>query len=84
MRLLTNNHPRDPSTIRKSVQQAIDGRRPLLTQAPVIPVLEEVDWFEYNATNISGFPTASNPYAQPGLYNQPDWGYVLDALKPKA
>jgi len=56
----------------------------MVTQAPVIPVLEEVDWFEYNATNISGFPTASNPYAQPGLYNQPDWGYVLDALKPKA
>ncbi len=56
----------------------------MVTQAPVIPVLEEVDWFEYNATNISGFPTSANPYAQPGLYNQPDWGYVLDALKPKA
>ena len=56
----------------------------MVTQAPIIPVLEEVDWFEYNATTISGFPTASNPYAQPGLYNQPDWGYVLDKLTPKA
>ncbi len=56
----------------------------MVTQAPVIPVLEEVDWFEYNTTNYSNFPTAANPYAQPGLYNQPDWGYVLDQLKPKA
>jgi peptide/nickel transport system substrate-binding protein len=56
----------------------------MVTQAPVIPVLEEVDWFQYNATSINNFPTATNPYAQPGLYDQPDWGYVLDKLAPKA
>ncbi len=56
----------------------------MVTQAPVIPVLEEVDWFQYNATTINNFPTSTNPYAQPGLYNQPDWGYVLDKLAPKA
>ena len=56
----------------------------MVSQTPVIPVLEEVDWFQFNATHISGFPSASNPYAQAGLYNQPDWGYVLDNLKPKA
>jgi peptide/nickel transport system substrate-binding protein len=54
----------------------------MATQFPVIPVLEEVDWFQYNSKEFSGYPTASNPYAQPGLYNQPDWGYVLDNLKP--
>jgi peptide/nickel transport system substrate-binding protein len=54
----------------------------MVTQFPVIPVLEEVDWFQYNSKAFTGFPSASNPYAQPGLYNQPDWGYVLDNLKP--
>jgi len=56
----------------------------MVTQAPVIPVLEEVDWYQYNPTTINNFPTASNQYAQPGLYNEPDWGYVLDKLTPKA
>jgi peptide/nickel transport system substrate-binding protein len=56
----------------------------MVSQAPVIPVLEEVDWFQFNPTTISNFPSSTNPYAQPGLYNQPDWGYVLDKLTPKA
>jgi peptide/nickel transport system substrate-binding protein len=56
----------------------------MVSQAPVIPVLEEVDWFQYNPTSINNFPTSTNPFAQPGLYNQPDWGYVLDKLAPKA
>ncbi|MFY9782885.1 MAG: ABC transporter substrate-binding protein [Acidimicrobiales bacterium] len=54
----------------------------MVTQYPVIPVLEEVDWFQYNSKDFTGFPTASNPWAQAGLYNEPDWGYVLDNLKP--
>ena len=56
----------------------------MVSQAPIIPVLEEVDWYQYNPTQFSNFPTAANPYAQAGLYNEPDWGYVLDQLKPKA
>ncbi len=56
----------------------------MVSQAPIIPLLEEVDWYQYNPTQFSNFPTAANPYAQPGLYNEPDWGYVLDQLKPKA
>jgi len=54
----------------------------MVTQYPVIPLLEEVDWFQYNSREFSGYPTATNPYAQAGLYNEPDWGYVLDNLKP--
>jgi peptide/nickel transport system substrate-binding protein len=54
----------------------------MVTQYPVIPILEEVDWFQYNSKDFTGFPTKTNPYAQPGLYNEPDWGYVLDNLKP--
>ncbi len=54
----------------------------MVDQLPVIPVLEEVDWFQYNSKAFTGYPSASNPYAQPGLYNTPDWGYILDNLKP--
>lgn len=54
----------------------------MVQQAPIIPVLEEVDWFQYNNKEYSGFPTPKNPYAQPALYNEPDWGVVLLHLKP--
>lgn len=54
----------------------------MVKQLPVIPVLEEVDWFQFNSKEYSGFPSASNPYAQPGLYNTPDWGVVVLHLKP--
>ncbi len=54
----------------------------MVKQLPVIPVLEEVDWFQFNSKEYSGFPSASNPYAQPGLYNVPDWGVVVLHLKP--
>ncbi len=54
----------------------------MVTQFPVIPVLEEVDWFQFNSKDFTGYPSPKNPYAQAGLYNEPDWGYVLDNLKP--
>jgi len=54
----------------------------MVTQYPVIPILEEVDWFQYNSKDFTGYPTKTNPYAQPGLYNEPDWGVVLLKLKP--
>ena len=54
----------------------------MTTQVPVIPVLEEVDWFQYNSKAYTGFPSPTNEYAQPGLYNIPDWGVVLLHLKP--
>jgi len=55
----------------------------MVQQLPVIPVLEEVDWFQYNSDEYSGFPVGNEPYAQPGLYNVPDWGVVVLHLKPK-
>ncbi len=72
------------TTTNATLQHAIVNKLQMVMvqQAPVIPVLEEVDWFQYNYKQFSGFPTASNPYAQPALYNMPDWGYILDNLKP--
>jgi peptide/nickel transport system substrate-binding protein len=54
----------------------------LLSDVPVIPVTEEVDWFQYNTATFTGWPTATDPYAQPAAYNYPDWGIVMDRLTP--
>jgi peptide/nickel transport system substrate-binding protein len=56
----------------------------LLTDVPVIPVVEEVDWFQYDTGAFSGWPTRSNPYAQPAAYDNPDMGIVLLHLRPKS
>ncbi|MGO9280105.1 MAG: ABC transporter substrate-binding protein [Streptosporangiaceae bacterium] len=55
----------------------------MLQDVPVIPVTEEVDWFQYDTGSFSGWPTQSNPYAQPAAYNYPDWGQVMLNLAPK-
>jgi peptide/nickel transport system substrate-binding protein len=56
----------------------------LLQDVPLIPVTEQVDWDEYNTAEIGGWPTASDPYAQPmGGYSFPDWGFAMLKLYPK-
>ncbi len=54
----------------------------MLQDVPVIPVTEAVDWFQYDTATDTGWPTPSNPYAQPAPYNYPDWGQVMLHLKP--
>jgi peptide/nickel transport system substrate-binding protein len=54
----------------------------MVTQVPIIPVVEAVDWFQYDSGSFSGWPTASNPYAQPAAYNYPDNEQVLLNLSP--
>jgi peptide/nickel transport system substrate-binding protein len=49
----------------------------MLSQVPVIPVTEAVDWYQYDTQNIGGWVTPSDPYAQPAQYAWPDWGVVL-------
>ena len=49
----------------------------MLSQVPVIPVTEQVDWYQYDTQHIGGWVTQSDPYAQPGQYLTPDWGVVL-------
>jgi peptide/nickel transport system substrate-binding protein len=57
---------------------------PMLTDVPFIPVDESGDWNEYNVGFASGWPTASNPYANPSPTTQPDEEVVLLHLVPKA
>jgi peptide/nickel transport system substrate-binding protein len=54
----------------------------MITQVPVIPVVEAVDWFQYDTGSFSGWPTASDPYAQPAPYNYPDNEQLLLHLTP--
>lgn len=73
------------STTSTAVQhQVIDQlEQVMLTQLPVIPVVEGVDLYEYNTGAFTGWPTPGNPYAQPGPANNPDWGWTLLHLAPK-
>jgi peptide/nickel transport system substrate-binding protein len=53
----------------------------MLSQVPVIPVVEAVDWYQYDTASLTGWPTQSNPYAQPAAYAYPDMEQVLLHLK---
>ena len=54
----------------------------MVTQVPFIPVVESVDWYQYDTSAFTGWPTASNPYAQPPVWAYPDNEQVLLHLAP--
>jgi len=49
----------------------------MLKDIPIIPTTESVDWFQYNTSDIQGWPTPQNPYAQPSAFSVPDVEQVL-------
>ena len=55
----------------------------MLNDLPIIPVVQAVDWFQYDTTSLTGWPTPSNPYAQPSAYSYPDMEQVLLHLRSK-
>jgi peptide/nickel transport system substrate-binding protein len=71
----------DPATQHSIVNQL---QQVMLKDVPVIPVTESVDWFQYDSSSFSGWPTQGNPYAQPAAYNYPDWGILMLHLVPKS
>ncbi|MBV9823518.1 MAG: ABC transporter substrate-binding protein, partial [Actinobacteria bacterium] len=54
----------------------------MLKDVPVIPVTEQVDWYQYNTATFKGWVTKSDPYAQPAAYDYPDWGQMMLHLAP--
>jgi peptide/nickel transport system substrate-binding protein len=56
---------------------------PMLQDVPFIPLTEATGQDEYNTSYASGWPTPSNPYANPSPTTQPDEGVVLLNLVPK-
>jgi peptide/nickel transport system substrate-binding protein len=71
-------------TTSQATQQSIVDQleKVMLSDVPVIPITEAVDWFQYDTGSFSGWPTPSNPYAQPAAYNYPDWGQLMLHLAP--
>jgi peptide/nickel transport system substrate-binding protein len=71
-------------TTSSATQQSIldQIQQVMVTDVPVIPVVEAVDWFQYDTGAFSGWPTPSDPYAQPAAYNYPDNEQLLLHLSP--
>jgi peptide/nickel transport system substrate-binding protein len=61
----------DQVTIIKKIEAA------MIADVPIIPTTESVDWFQYNDSDIQGWPTQAQPYAQPAAFNIPDVEQVL-------
>ena len=55
----------------------------MVSDVPIIPVIESVDWFQYDTGTFSGWPTPGNSYAQPSPYAYPDNEQVLLRLSPR-
>ena len=71
---------RDP--VRSRSRSSTRSRRSWSSDIPFIPVTEGVDWYQYDTTHFGGWPTQSNPYAQPRRIASPDNGMVLTHLYP--
>jgi len=70
----------DPATQQSILNQV---QNVMVTEVPIIPVTEAVDWYQYDTGSFSGWPTPGNPYAQPSAYEFPDNEQVLLHLAPK-
>jgi peptide/nickel transport system substrate-binding protein len=70
----------DPATQQSLLNQL---QQVMLSQVPIIPVVEGVDWYQYDTSSFTGWPTSSNPYAQPPVWAFPDNEQVLLHLSPK-
>jgi peptide/nickel transport system substrate-binding protein len=55
----------------------------MLQDVPYIPLTDAAAWNEYDAGFATGWPTPSNPYANPSPTTQPDEEVVLLHLVPK-
>ena len=73
----TTTDPATQQSILNQIQQV------MTTDVPIIPVVEAVDWYQYDTGPFSGWPTPGNPYAQPSAYAFPDNEQVLLHLAPK-
>lgn len=54
----------------------------MLKDVPAIPVLEGVSWYQYDTSQLTGWPTPSNEYVNPGC-NLPDQEIILLHLHRK-
>jgi peptide/nickel transport system substrate-binding protein len=55
----------------------------MLKDVPVIPVTEQVDFYQYDTTSFTGWDSPSDPIALPSAFQVPDVEVVLLHLQPK-
>jgi peptide/nickel transport system substrate-binding protein len=79
---LFDDYPSADEAKQVSIIKEIAGH--VLSDVPVIPTTESVDWFQYNTADIEGWPTKDNPYCQPAAYNTPDVGQLLTHIYSKS
>ncbi|HEY2653495.1 MAG TPA: ABC transporter substrate-binding protein [Solirubrobacteraceae bacterium] len=77
---LFNQYPAATQSQQVSIIHQI--QQMMVNDIPFIPTTEGVDWYQYDTTNIGGWPTQANPYAQPSPYSFPDNGQVVTRLYP--
>ncbi|HEY6790681.1 MAG TPA: ABC transporter substrate-binding protein [Trebonia sp.] len=73
------------ATTSTATQQSIMNQlqQVMVSDVPIIPVVEAVDWYQYDTASFTGWPTSTDPYAQPAAYSYPDMEQVLLHLQPK-
>jgi peptide/nickel transport system substrate-binding protein len=52
-------------------------------EAPAIPLFPGPEWYEYNTSHFTGFPTKDNPYSIGSVSKEPERLLVLTSIKPK-
>jgi peptide/nickel transport system substrate-binding protein len=72
---LFDQYPTADDATQVSLIKQISGF--MLKDVPIIPTTESVDWFQYNTSDIQGWPTPDNPYCQPSAYTVPDVEQLL-------
>jgi peptide/nickel transport system substrate-binding protein len=72
----------NPSDVAAVKSQLATVQQVLISQLPYIPVVQAAGLMEYRTTKATGWPTASNPYAEPQPFYQPDLGIVAKNLVP--
>ncbi|WP_067625517.1 ABC transporter substrate-binding protein [Alicyclobacillus acidiphilus] len=55
----------------------------LVKQMPVIPLYDQPAWYEYNDTDYTGWPNASDPWINPNPQNWQSAEIILEHLKPR-
>ncbi|HEY0804257.1 MAG TPA: ABC transporter substrate-binding protein [Pseudonocardiaceae bacterium] len=70
----------DPAQQKQIVAQL---QQVMVNEVPIIPITESVDWYQYDTTHFTGWPTPQNQYAMPSAFQIPDMGQVLLHLSPK-
>ena len=65
------------SDVSKQQQDMYGIEKIVVEQLPVIFLVNEPWWYEYNTLKYVGWPTQNNPYAEPSPYAYPDDEIVL-------